>query len=146
MGLMLVFMILFFYIQTQDHVFLQLAVWIETFMDFDWLRNQLTSVELVFNQRVISIQKLGYGQFIAFFINKFVDFLCFVGITWSAFHYLKRTLRPRVYPGLLSLLVSLGIMLVHMLIQGWLGASYAFPEEVIIASAGALTGLILAWV
>lgn len=118
---------------------------LETFIGGKPLEKFLASLQFQYGGKVISIQNLGYFSFIEFFIRKGAHFFSyfFLGFFWVL--GLKKRVREEWLTTLLSILLCIGYASFDELRQSFNPGRTGLMVDVILDTAGAVTGVFIAW-
>lgn len=109
------------------------------------LRGVLESVQFTYADNSISIDSLGYASFIEFFVRKGAHFFSYflLGLFW--FMGLRNKVSNLAFAALLAVLLSAGYASFDELHQSFQPNRTALLEDVLLDTAGALTGALLTW-
>lgn len=145
--ILLALTLMFFFIWTylRGYPVEQKFLFIERYFDIERLKIIPSRVQFSYAGQIISINSLGYTQFVKFIFTKFYDFLIFLllSLLWSL--GLKKRLKSNWMTALLSFVITMGFASMLELYMGWNGSQGHFlVEDFVLKSYGALTGIILA--
>jgi len=115
---------------------------IEQYFDREWLRTLLSRIQFSYTDQVISVDNLGYSQFIKFIITKLYDFSVFLLLSFLWSRGLRIRLKSSVMAALLSFIITIGFVSILELYAAFQGQFLA--GDFILKSYGTLTGIILA--
>lgn len=118
---------------------------LEVFMAGKPFENFLTRFRFEYGGSIISIQNLGYFSFIEFFIRKGAHFFSYflLGLFWVL--GLRKRVRENWLTIILSLLLCIGYASFDELRQSFNPGRTGLMVDVILDTAGATTGVVLAW-
>lgn len=143
--LALTLMLFFIWTYLRGYPVEQKFLFIERYFDIERLKIIPSRVQFSYAGQIISINSLGYTQFVKFIFTKFYDFLIFLllSLLWSL--GLKKRLKSNWMTALLSFVITMGFASMLELYMGWNGSQGHFlVEDFVLKSYGALTGIILA--
>ncbi|MDO5457011.1 MAG: hypothetical protein Q4F26_01570 [Atopococcus tabaci] len=115
---------------------------IEQYFDREWLRTLLSRIQFSYTDQMISVDNLGYSQFIKFIITKLYDFSVFLLLSFLWSRGLRIRLKSSVMAALLSFIITIGFVSILELYAAFQGQFLA--GDFILKSYGTLTGIILA--
>ena len=115
---------------------------IEQYFDREWLRTLLSRIQFSYTDQMISVDNLGYSQFIKFIITKLYDFSVFLLLSFLWSRGLRIRLKSSVMAALLSFIITIGFVSILELYAAYQGRFLA--GDFILKSYGAFTGIILA--
>lgn len=117
---------------------------IEKLLSKQPFNNFLSSIEFVYGEKIISIQKKGYFVFIEFFIRKVAHFFSYylIGFFWLL--GLRKRVSQKWLVILLSILLTIGYASFDELRQSFNPARTALMADVFLDTAGGIVGIITA--
>lgn len=118
---------------------------LEVFMGGKPLETFLTRFQFQYGGKVISIQNLGYFSFIEFFIRKGAHFFSYFALGFFWVLGLKKRIREEWLTILLSILLCIGYASFDELHQSFNPGRTGLMVDVILDTAGAITGVGMAW-
>lgn len=106
--------------------------------------NLLSSMQFTYGEQLISIQQLGYFEFVEFFIRKGAHFFSYFIIGFFWFLGLRKRVRHEWLTILLAVLLSIGYASFDELRQSFNPGRTALMADVILDTAGAIVGILMA--
>ena len=117
---------------------------IESVLERQPFDNVLSSVEFLYGGELIAIKEIGYYSFIEFFIRKGAHFFTYFLIGFFWFLGLRKRVRHDWLTILLSVLLSIGYASFDELRQSFNPGRTALMADVLLDTAGAIIGVLLA--
>lgn len=114
------------------------------FLENEPLRDFFANIAFVYGGKEISIQSIGYFPFIEFFIRKGAHFVTYFIIGFFWFLGLRKRIRDEWLTILLSILLAIGYASFDELRQSFNPGRTALMADVLLDTAGAIVGVLLA--
>lgn len=104
----------------------------------------LSSFEFTYGNHLVSIERIGYFNFIEFFIRKGAHFFSYFVIGFFWFLGLRKRVRHEWLTIILAVLLSMGYASFDELRQSFNPGRTALMADVLLDTAGAIVGIIMA--